>query len=47
MLIATLYTKMSEYTQKTIVIDSPMSLSFHILRSHFTKSGKAALIAQA
>ena len=46
MLIVTLYTKISEYTQKTIVINSPMSLSFHILRSHFTRSGKAALAAQ-
>jgi hypothetical protein len=46
MLIVTLYTKMSEYTQKTIVINSPMSLNFHILQSHFTRSGKAALAAQ-
>ena len=37
MLIVTLYTKMSEYTQKTVVINSPMSLSFHILQSHFTQ----------
>jgi hypothetical protein len=43
MLIVTLYTKMSEYTQKTIVINSPMSLNFHILRSHFTRSGKVPL----
>ena len=43
MLIITLYTKMSEYTQKTIVINLPMSLSFHILHSHFDKPGKAAL----
>ena len=35
MLIVTLYTKMSEYTQNTVVINSPMSLSFHILHSHF------------
>jgi hypothetical protein len=46
MLIVTLYTKMSEYTQNTVVINSPMSLSFHILHSHFAKSGKAALAAQ-
>ena len=46
MLIVTLYTKMSEYTQKTIAINSPMSLSFHIPRSHFTKFGKAALVVQ-
>ena len=46
MLIVTLYTKMSEYTQKTVVINRPMSLIFHILHSHFTKSGKAALVAQ-
>jgi hypothetical protein len=46
MIIVMLYTKMSEYTQKTIEIISPMSLSFHILRSHFTRSGKAALAAQ-
>ena len=43
MLIVTLYTRMSEYTQKTVVINSPMSLSFHILYSHFSRSGKAAL----
>ena len=46
MIIVKLYTKMSEYTQKTIEINSPMSLSFHILHSHFAKSGQAALAAQ-
>jgi hypothetical protein len=30
MIITALYTKMSEYAQKTIVINHPMSLSFHI-----------------
>ena len=43
MLIVTLYTKMSEYTQNTIVINSPMSLSFHILHSHFIRSGGSRL----
>ena len=43
MLIVTLYTKMSEYTQKTIVINSPMSLSFHIPHSQFAGSGEARL----
>ena len=43
MLIVTLYTKMSEYTQNNIVTNNPMSLSFHMLRSHFTRSGKADL----
>jgi hypothetical protein len=38
MLIITLYTKMSEYTQKTVEMNSPMSLSFHIPRSDFTGS---------
>ncbi len=46
MLIVTLYTKVSEYTQKIVVISSPMSLTFHIRRSRLTKSGKAALVAQ-
>jgi len=46
MLISTLYTKMSEYAQKTIVINRPMSLSFHILHSHFIRPGKAVLAAQ-
>jgi len=46
MLIITLYTRMSEYTQKTIVINRPMSLSFHILHSQFVRSGKAALAVQ-
>jgi|SoiMetStandDraft_5_1073268.scaffolds.fasta_scaffold331701_1 fatty acid-binding protein DegV len=46
MLIVTLYTKMSEYTQNNIVTNNPMSLSFHILHSHFAKSGQAALAAQ-
>jgi hypothetical protein len=33
MLIITLYARMSEYTEKTIVINRPMSLSFHIPHS--------------
>jgi len=37
MLIVTLYTKMSEYTQNTVAINIPMSLTFHILHSHFTR----------
>lgn len=36
MLIVTLYTKMSEYAQNTVVINRPMILSFHIPRSHVT-----------
>jgi len=47
MLIITLYTKMSEYTQKTVAISSPMSLTFHIPQSHFTRSGKAARVNSA
>jgi hypothetical protein len=46
MLIITLYNKMSEYIQKTIVMNRPMSLSFHIRYSHLVRSGKAALAAR-
>jgi hypothetical protein len=46
MLNIPLYIKMSEYTEKTIVINRPMSLSFHILHSHFIRSGKAAFAVQ-
>jgi hypothetical protein len=47
MLIVTPHTKMSEYTQNTVAINSPMSLTFHILHSHFTRSGKAARVNSA
>jgi hypothetical protein len=45
MLIVTLYTKMSEYAQKTVVINIPMNLSFHILCS-LTGPGNTTLAAQ-
>ena len=46
MLIITLYTKMSEYIQKTIVINRPTSLSFHIFHSHFIRSPCSAIVTR-
>ena len=43
MLIITLYAKMSEYTEKTIVINRPMSLSFHILHSQSRRRVRAGM----
>ena len=46
MLIIALYTKMSEYIQKTIVINRPTSLSFHIFHSHFIRSPCSAIVTR-